>query len=164
MKIHGMVRIEDKCVVVECAKGRWKPLDPAVSSGRARIDADTIREAILYAVEQHVAEEATSGGCRVTFPFKIDQKVRIKTSGEIRVVKQLIVRENGDLSIDCYGPDGVEYTGSWDPGNLEAIPPTSIDKLKELRSRIAGHGVAPGVVGEFEAIIAELETELNDAS
>lgn len=55
------VTVEDGCVVVRTGACKWYKLDPARNTMRAQEDADSVKEAIECAVQDHVGKEPSAG-------------------------------------------------------------------------------------------------------
>ncbi len=162
MDTSKMVRVRGDCVSVEIDGDLYR-LDPAVDAIRAELDGDAIRRAIASAIQEHEAAEATPGGCTVTFPFKLRQKMRVKETGQVKTVTRLMVDYVSDdvssFLIVCEA-NAVDYAHP--PDALEAIPKTALEVLAELKKRIKGQMFvcihSTFVLDE----IAKLETELKE--
>ncbi len=160
MDLHAMVKVEDKHVVLVVG-GRYK-LDPAVDSIRAGHDAAAIRATIEHAVEQHAAAEATPDGYKVTFPFEPRQRVRVKETGDVKIVDDLRVNRQGELRIYCVVDENSSRIAMYRPAHLEAIPKTALEVLEELKTLAELYDHPDGFVSATKVMdkIAELEKAL----
>ncbi len=163
MDTSKMVVVRDKRVVVEVRSDEWYELDPARSQQCAEYDANKVGLAIAFAVEQHAAEEATSDGLTVTFPFKLGQRVLAVASQVVATVTKMTIEEGGAIWVTCVGDSKtpwVPYLAS----EFEAIPKTALEVLEELNTCAADTPVGLPITYRNRILskIAELQRELKE--